>query len=127
MQCSQHATPVSNTRGIIVYISNSFNSKEVLFNSNFQEQLFVRIELLNHCYLLVGAMYRSPSADPPSLFKEVALLLKTLLMQTFNSHTLLLSDFEKLATIKVNIKVHRALYYGTAKMQRHTILQVSIC
>ena len=58
------ATPPSNTRGIIIYISNSLNSKEVSFNSDFEEQLFVKIELLNHCYLLVGAMYRSPSADP---------------------------------------------------------------
>ena len=56
-------TPPSNTRGIIAYISNLLNSKVVSFNSDFQEQ-FVRIELLSHYYLLVGTMYRSPSADP---------------------------------------------------------------
>ena len=42
---------------IAIYVSDSFNSKEISFNSDFLEQLWVKIELLNHFYLLIGTIY----------------------------------------------------------------------
>jgi len=51
-QFNPDAPPLSNMRRIhiIMYISDSLNSKE--FTGDFHEQLWVKVEFLNDCYLI---------------------------------------------------------------------------
>ena len=48
-------------RGLIIYIDNKLEATETHMETNFQENLFVKIKLNQTDKLLVGLVYRSPS------------------------------------------------------------------
>ena len=48
-------------RGLILYIDNKLEATEIHMETNFQENLFVKIKLNQTDKLLVGLVYRSPS------------------------------------------------------------------
>ena len=86
------ASPPTNTRGIIMYVADSINSKEVSFTTEFSEQMWVKIELLNNSYLLVGAMYRSPSSNPNDSIAKLCCALKQVL-ESRPPYLLVVGDF----------------------------------
>ena len=83
----------SGKRGIIIYVSNSLASSQTSVpNCTFKEQLWIRFDLSRRHALLVGCIYRSPSASLISstkllceLFHEVCALKP--------SHLLIVGDF----------------------------------
>jgi hypothetical protein len=48
-------------RGLILYIDNKLDTTETHMETNFQENLFVKIKLNQTDRLLVGLVYRSPT------------------------------------------------------------------
>ena len=48
-------------RDLIIYIDNKLEATETHMETNFQENLFVKIKLNQTDKLLVGLVYRSPS------------------------------------------------------------------
>ena len=82
----------SGLRGICIYVSNVLQSCEVTFpDSDFSEQLWVRIKLLGGDSLLVGCIYRSPSSNDDSIQQFRHLL--QLVMTSCPSHLLIAGDF----------------------------------
>ncbi len=53
----------SGKRGITIYVMDQIKVIEVEFQSDFEEQLWIRISLRGKDSLLIGCIYRSPSKD----------------------------------------------------------------
>ena len=82
----------SGLRGICIYVADVLQSCEVTFpDSDFSEQLWVRIKLLGGDSLLVGCIYRSPSSNDDSI-QQFRHLLR-LVMTSCPSHLLITGDF----------------------------------
>ena len=75
-----------------MYIADSINSKEVSFSLELSEQLWVKVELLNNSYLLVGTIYRSPYINPNDSIAELCYTLKQVL-ETRPPYLLVAGDF----------------------------------
>ena len=63
-----------------------------LNNSDFKEQLWMEIKLMNQDHLLLGCIYHSPSADRASSTTDLCNLLKSVIMSK-PSHLLIVGDF----------------------------------
>lgn len=50
-------------RGIVIYIKNSLLAREITFDVNYQESLWIEVTLEKGDTLLMGCMYRSPNSE----------------------------------------------------------------
>lgn len=50
-------------RGMLLYIHRTLQAKEVSMGSEYNENIFVKVKLNNNDNLLIGLLYRSPSAQ----------------------------------------------------------------
>ena len=79
-------------RGICIFVSSSLQATEVCFPScDFKEQLWIKIKLQGADQLLLGCIYRSPSADGHLSTKSLIDLLQTSSSSNF-SHLVLAGD-----------------------------------
>ena len=91
--CLDYSAPDLGKSGIIIYVSKLLTSSQKFKpNCTFEEQLWIRFDLSRSHVLLVGCIYRSPSASLSSstdllceLFQEVCALRP--------SHLLIVRDF----------------------------------
>ena len=55
---------ISKVRGVGIYVSEKLLCHQIHFdNSNFEEQVWIKLFLKGSDSLLIGCMYRSPSSD----------------------------------------------------------------
>ena len=79
-------------RGLLLYIKKEISSNEVEMTTEFDEKLFVHINLNNNDKLLVGLIYRSPSEKD----KEKNAKLNSLIQEACSkgyTHILMMGDF----------------------------------
>ena len=80
------------SRGIGIFVNSKWQATAVSFpNCPFQEQLWIQIPLLGSDQLLVGCIYRSPSANGNSSTSDLIDLLQTSSSGNY-SHTLIAGD-----------------------------------
>ena len=80
-------------RGVTIYVNDRLKSELVNINSDFKDQIWVRIELSTNHKILVGGLYRSPNSDITNndhlinLFDQLTNRIKgmdTIIMGDFN-------------------------------------------
>jgi len=79
-------------RGLILYVHNSLQASEVKTESNFQENLFVKLEINKHENAIVGLVYRSPSINTPEQHEKLRSLI-TEITNLKSTHQLIMGDF----------------------------------
>ena len=82
----------SGCRGICIFVRSKWPATEVVFPScPFREHLWISIPLQGSDQLLVGCIYRSPSASPNPSTENLVELLKTVTHRSY-SHILVAGD-----------------------------------
>ena len=79
-------------RGLILYIDNKLEATEIRMDTNFQENLFVKIKLNQTDKFLVGLVYRSPSNRISEYNDKLCSLISEATSKGY-SHVLIMSDF----------------------------------
>jgi hypothetical protein len=79
-------------RGLILYINNKLDTTETHMETNFQENLFVKIKLNQTDRLLVGLVYRSPSNRTSEYNDKLCSLISEANSKGY-SHILIMGDF----------------------------------
>lgn len=85
--------PPSSGRGVIIYTKHNLNAVEIDIDTDFRECVFVKINLKDDNRMLVGCLYRSPSADDNCHSQLNNLLLKISSLEKNFSHILITGDF----------------------------------
>ena len=85
----------SGIRGVAIYVHCSLHVSEVSFDqTNFKEQLWVEMALEGSDRLLIGCLYRSPSADGRHSTEALAELMKHVVSSGVGySHVVIAGDF----------------------------------
>ena len=78
-------------RGLILYIHRSLQATEVKFNTEFQENLFVKVRLNASDEILIGLIYRSESGSDYNNLKIYDLITESVDLKC--SHYLVMGDF----------------------------------
>jgi hypothetical protein len=79
-------------RGLILYINNTLDTTETHMETNFQENLFVKIKLNQTDRLLVGLVYRSPSNRTSEYNDKLCSLISEATSKGY-SHILIMGNF----------------------------------
>ena len=80
-------------RGLLLYVHRSLEVKEVTLTTEFQENIFVEIKCGNKESLIVGLIYRSPSASGTETNNENLLVLMEEVSSKKYGHKLYMGDF----------------------------------
>ena len=80
-----------NDRGLLIYTHHSLNPEETSITSNFEENLWIEINLHKNDKLLVGVIYRSENGRHDN--NEELLNLMQTCSSTKHSHKLIMGDF----------------------------------
>ncbi len=87
-----HANMENRTgRGILLYVRSLLKVKEVILESNFEENIFVEMRLRNNNKLLIGCIYRSDSGTQQNN-NNLNKLIREASTKGY-SHILLMGDF----------------------------------
>jgi hypothetical protein len=79
-------------RGLILYLDNKLEAPEIHMETNFRENLFVKIKLNQTDKLLVGLVYRSPSNRTSEYSDKLCSLISEATNKGY-SHILIIGDF----------------------------------
>lgn len=79
-------------RGLILYVHQSLNAEEVKLETEFEENLFIKIKVNNSDSLLVGLIYRSPSENTEEKHTKLRELLTEAASKKYTHH-LIMGDF----------------------------------
>lgn len=79
-------------RGLLMYIHEEINAEEVKLETNFEENLFVKIKTSKNESILVGLIYRSPSENSNEKNEQLRKLINEAVNMD-NAHLLLMGDF----------------------------------
>ena len=87
-----HKNVDNNTgRGIIIYAHESLLAREISLDSDYQESLWIEVQLTGNDKLLIGCVYRSDSGTNDNNDKLLDLINK--MTNTKHSHILIMGDF----------------------------------
>ena len=81
-----------NGRGLLLYVHEEIKAEEVKLESNFEENLFVKIRTNKNDYILIGLIYRSPSDNSNEKNEQLRKLISEAVSMD-NTHLLLMGDF----------------------------------
>jgi hypothetical protein len=79
-------------RGLILYLDNKLEATEIHMETNFQENLLVKIKLNQTDKLIVGLVYRSPSNRTSENSDNLCSLISEATNKGY-SHMLIMGDF----------------------------------
>ncbi|XP_063427535.1 uncharacterized protein LOC134711037 [Mytilus trossulus] len=79
-------------RGLLLYIDKQLDASQVHMNTEFQENLFIKINLNQSDQLLLGLIYRSPSNRSQEYTKQLNLLTTEACKKGY-SHILIMGDY----------------------------------
>ena len=79
-------------RGLIMYIHKTLKAEEIKLDTNFQENMFVKVQINKNEHLLTGIVYRSPSENSPSYHERLRTLISEA-AKTKHTHHLIMGDF----------------------------------
>ncbi|CAG2202747.1 unnamed protein product [Mytilus edulis] len=83
---------VDTGRGLLLYIDKQLDASQVHMNTEFQENLFIKINLNQSDQLLLGLIYRSPSNRSQEYTKQLNLLTTEACNKGY-SHILIMGDY----------------------------------
>ncbi|MES9881006.1 MAG: reverse transcriptase domain-containing protein, partial [Sedimenticola sp.] len=87
----KHINKLNSGRGVIIYTKTFLKAEICEFVSDFQENVWCKIKLINHDTLMLGCLYRSPNSDNANLNKMAQLLQE--IKQLKPTHLLIMGDF----------------------------------
>ncbi|CAG2200123.1 unnamed protein product [Mytilus edulis] len=83
---------VDTGRGLLLYIDKQLDASQVHMNTEFQENLFIKINLNQSDQLLLGLIYKSPSNRSQEYTKQLNLLTTEACNKGY-SHILIMGDY----------------------------------
>ena len=81
-----------NKRGVALYINQNLKAEEIYFETDFQENKWMKVKLKRNDKLLIGCIYRSLNSTEDNTNKLNELLLKISSKREF-THLLIMGDF----------------------------------
>ncbi|CAC5374164.1 unnamed protein product [Mytilus coruscus] len=79
-------------RGLLMYVDTNLEATEIQMNTEFQENLFIKIKLNQNDKLLLGLIYRSPSNNTKEYNDKLVNLMSEATEMGY-SHILIMGDF----------------------------------